>query len=133
MITNACGADDGWGDSQVRLEDNTPVAMVPTLLADNRQADNTKAVFFNNSPVPSVCTDEGPGDINESPVCVVTLREPLAAARVAAFLNGSDIWLEATQQVQLLYKYSVSSVGLHQTHLVHIFSALFAHLFRYSC
>ena len=102
-------ADASSGSPQVRLEgctfsNNTP-STLPTLLADNRGAVvGNEALFYSDSPSPSVCTYEGDDETSTPPPCVDS--SPLALDEAGAdFLTPTDAWFVEVQQVRpcLLY------------------------------
>ena len=91
------------GAPQVRLEgctfsNNTP-STLPTFLADNNWPDVGGAVFYSDSPSPSVCTYEGDGSSSTPPPCVDS--SPLALDEAGAdFLTPADAWFVEVQQVR---------------------------------
>ena len=93
----------GSSGSQVRLEwctfsNNTPYTL-PTLLADNRGADVVdEALFYSDSPSPSVCTYEGNLLTNPSPTCVNSSPQALEEAG-EGFINITDARFLELQQV----------------------------------
>ena len=96
-------AEAFFGSSQVTLEgctisNNTP-STLPTLLADNREADvRNEAVFYSDSSSPSVCMYEG-DDTSSTPPCVDS--SPLALDEAGAdFLTPTDAWFVEVQQVR---------------------------------
>ena len=94
----------GSSGSQVRLEgctfsNNTP-STLPTLLADNREADvGNLALFYSDSPSPSVCTYEGDDWESTPPPCVDS--SPLALEEAGSdFLATTTAWFVEVQQVR---------------------------------
>lgn len=88
-------------DAQVRLEgctfsSNSP-STLPILVADNRETDTAKGVFYGDFTSPSVCTYEGPVDSFPPPQCEVS--KPKALAQGSGFLTASNVWLLAVQKV----------------------------------
>ena len=93
---------DAGAPQQVRLEgctfsNNTP-STLPTLLADHRGTVN-EAVFYSDSPSPSVCTYEGDDASSTPPPCVDSSPLALDAAG-ADFLTPTDAWFVEVQQVR---------------------------------
>ena len=93
-----------FGSPQVRLEgctfsNNTP-STLPTLLADNRGAEvGDEALFYSDSPSPSVCTYEGVDESSTPLPCVDS--SPLALDEAGAdFLTPTDAWFVEVQQVR---------------------------------
>ena len=97
-------ADASSGSPQVRLEGctfsyNTP-STLPTLLADHREADvGDEAVFYSDSPSPSVCTYKGDNDLSTPPPCVDS--SPLALEKAGSdFLTTTNERFVELQQVR---------------------------------
>lgn len=75
----------GISETKVRLEGctfsgNGP-SMLPTLLAENRGANDTQAVFYSDSSSASVCTYEGPVWNSTSSVCEISSPKALASTQ----------------------------------------------------
>lgn len=106
----ASGSDEGsaaFGDVQIRLQAvtflgndlqlNDSSSNAPQIIADNRQEDTYRAVFYSDNTASSVCVYEGPSWSTPPPECGFQATEPLSAA--SGFLNASSPWFLEVQEV----------------------------------
>lgn len=89
---------------QVRLEgctfNGTTPDTLPVLLADNRDDEVMRGMFYSDTPTPQVCVYEGPDDASVPPVCDIISPSGLRD-QGAMFINATSPWLQQVKQVRI--------------------------------